>query len=105
MGKSIHANNNLTKGLIVQDKNSLNSLNNKNNCKEMETTVHDECFIDNKLKSLISFKDNSQIKPAKKLSFLNLLNFSIRTNYFLTKKDNFSLINEYMKSLNLNIKK
>lgn len=106
IGKSIHANKNLKKSLIVQDKNTLNILNNKNNNNNKETEiVHEECFIDNKLKSLINFKNKSDMKPTKKLSILNLLNFSIRSNYFLTKADNFSLINEYTNSLNLNNKK
>lgn len=96
LGKSIHANKNLTKSLLVQDKNTLNVINNN---KELEI-VHDECFIDKKLKSLINFKNKSDMKPTKKLSILNLLNFSIKSNYFLTKADNFSLINEYMRSLN-----
>ncbi len=105
IGKSIHANKNLKKSLIVQDKNTLNILNNNDNNNKETEIVHAECFIDNKLKSLINFKNKSEMKPTKKLSILNLLNFSIRSNYFLTKVDNFSLINEYMNSLNLNNEK
>ncbi len=46
-------------------------------------------------------KNKDNLKSTKKLSILNLLNFSIKTNYFLSKADDFSLIDEYMKSLNL----
>jgi len=97
MGKSTYANKALKKSILVQDKNSINILNNN---KEKEI-IHDECFIDNKLKSLINTRNKLDYRPTKKLSVLNLLNFSIRTNYFLYKAEGFSLIDEYMKSLNL----
>lgn len=99
MGKSLHANKNLKKSLIVQDKNNLNIIN--KNDKDEVNNNHDETFIDNKLKSLINLKNKTNMKSSKKLSILNLLNFSIRTNYFMAKEKDFSLIKEYVKSVNL----
>lgn len=99
-GKSMTSDKYSKRNSLVKDKNIINFVNSNNNFNKEIQIVHDECFIDNKLKSLLNLKNKFEIKSAKKLSFLNLLNFSIRTNYFLYKSDDFSLIEQYLKSLN-----
>lgn len=89
-------NKSFKKSIFTPDKNTINAFNSK----EKEKEIVNECFIDNKLKALINLRNSKDSKPEKKLSILNLLNFSIRTNYFLYKSPDFSLVDSYIKSDN-----